>query len=156
MIDYPALRPVPDENQGVDWIADYLTRLYVENALLSAFDPRLEARVVHMSCADYETLPVNLCLPVLSNAVGCLLADADPRGLLLSRAALTRLQGRFASLDKAALCAMLHDAGHRACELAGVKDDTAQHYVALAAEDLTSRILAALPDGLGGIFACGD
>ncbi|MCI6378653.1 MAG: DUF6179 domain-containing protein [Clostridiales bacterium] len=146
MIDYPLMLPVSEALAGIDFIRAYLWRIVVENALLAAFDPREERRVNSLCCAEYATLPVNLCLPVLTNAVGRGMAGLAPGKLLLARKEFATLEERLAGLGRGALLEALEAAAERVCAYAGLTDAQARGYAGLAARTLAPRILAARPD----------
>ena len=66
-IDYQLLIPVPESLQGVSYVEEYLRRLLTENHLMRAFDP---LPVLEKRCPLYRELCINLCEPVLAEALG--------------------------------------------------------------------------------------
>lgn len=155
MIDYPLMLPVPDAIAGIDFIQAYLRRVLAENRLLAAFHPREEKRVNSLCCADYAMLPVNLCLPVLTNAVGREMAGFTPGKLLLTGRELAALEERLLGLERDALLEALNAAAKKVCAYAGITDAGACGYVCGAARELAPRILAAVPEG-GHVFFSGS
>lgn len=87
-IDYPLCRAVPEALPGVDYILAYLDRLGMEHALLRPFAPSRVRRLLAAGCPDPVGLLVNLCEPVLANAVGLTLLGRTPGSWKLHRSAV--------------------------------------------------------------------
>ena len=88
--DYPALVS-PRGVGGILFIERYLAALACENSFLCCF----AADTVHLLLSampeDYRAVPMNLCLPVLTAALCCVLTGQPPRTLACDRDALSRL-----------------------------------------------------------------
>ena len=148
-IDYPLCRPVPESLQGVEYVIEYLRRVLLENAILARFSRETVIRLLSAYCPDYRGLLINLCDPVITNAVGRILLGEDP--LPLAIAEPERLAALFEPLPESRSRAFLRDAAGRLCSLLAIPE--AAGYVSDTAEDLYPRIAVALDGGnLDGIF----
>lgn len=152
-IDYQLCHPVPEELLGICYLNDYLRRLRLENEFLRRFDTRLVIRLLESALPDYRVLLINLCEPVIANAVGRILAGKQSSILEITeedRAAIAALLG---PLPESAARTRLREAGHRLCRALRMEGEDARDYLTRAAEDMYPRIAAALPAGnLEGIF----
>lgn len=54
----------------MDYLYQWLWQLACENRLMSLFSLAQQETVLRRHCADYQELPVNLCLPMLMTAAG--------------------------------------------------------------------------------------
>lgn len=77
-IDYWPLCPVPENNRGITYIAEYIRRIQIENDFLNFFDPEKVVRVYKRFIPDYPEMLFNLCEPVLCNALGLCILDSEP------------------------------------------------------------------------------
>lgn len=152
-IDYQLCHPVPGDELGIEYINEYLHRIIVENSFLHHFDCQRVRRLLESYCPDYQGLLINLCEPVIVNAVGLTLIGSEPRALDISdndRACLAEL---FEPLSEEQLKNALIEAAVRLAHTLGIKNMTEREYLAKTAEELCPRITVALPDGhLHGIF----
>lgn len=152
-IDYQLCRPVPERLQGIEYINEYLRRITIENGILHLFERDLIVRLLEQFCADYKGLLINLCEPVIVNAVGLALIQETPLALQISASARFAIVRKFEPLTESDARAALVEAANRFCYIGGIKDEYAREYILSAATDLYPRIHAALPTGsLSGIF----
>lgn len=150
-IDYPLCRAVPETLPGVDYILAYLDRLGMEHALLRPFAPSRVRRLLAAGCPDPVGLLVNLCEPVLANAVGLTLLGEDPRELEITPQRRTRLCEYFEPLPPHRARAALRDGAARLCAGLGLPTPAADYFMDTA-QALHPRIKAALPNRLNGVF----
>ena len=150
-IDYPLCRAVPEALPGVDYILAYLDRLGMEHALLRPFAPSRVRRLLAAGCPDPVGLLVNLCEPVLANAVGLTLLGEDPRELESTPQRRTRLCEYFEPLPPHRARAALRDGAARLCPGLGLPTPAADYFMDTA-QALHPRIEAALPNRLNGVF----
>ena len=152
-IDYQLCRPVSENDQGVAYVNEYLRRVLTENGILRLFDRDLVVRLLERYCPDYKELLINLCEPVIVNAVGLALIDECPLALQISDADGSNLVELFEHLSESEARLALMEAARRFCDQAGITDGFTHEYVARTAADLYPRISAVLPSGdLSGIF----
>ena len=88
--DYPTLVPLHG-GVGIEFIERYLGCLACENRFLQCFAPETVHLLLCAMPEDYRTVPMNLCLPVLTAALCCVLTGRPPRTLAADRGALARL-----------------------------------------------------------------
>lgn len=145
-IDYPLLRPVPEEEQGVTFAADYLRRLGWESAFLAGFDRGTLRRLYDREMPDWADVPFSFCDLPLTNALGRALLGLDPRPLDVSAAERRALSRLLADRGEGELRAMLGERGAALCPAAPA-------YFRAAAEGLAPRLAAAMERGdLSRIF----
>lgn len=152
-IDYPLCRAVPETLFGVAYINEYLRRVIQENAFLRCFAPELAERLLERDCPGYRGLLVNLCEPVLTNAVGLALLGGDVPALDIADDDRACLAALFRALPEEQARAALREAAAGLCRAPALRDEGAQAYLAQTAEDLYPRLMVALPGGhLDGVF----
>lgn len=145
-IDYPLLRPVPEEEQGVTFAADYLRRLGWESAFLAGFDRGTLRRLYDREVPDWADVLFNFCDLPLANALGLALLGLDPRPLDVSAAERRALSRLLADRGEGELRALLGERGAALCPAAPA-------YFRAAAEGLAPRLAAAMERGdLSRIF----
>lgn len=100
-LDYQPAMPVGDR-QGVDYIADYIARIILENALLGRFEPAAIERLLQQTLPDWRDSVENIYTPVLVNAAALLLTGREAQSLRISPGdcpaaleALRSMQPRF-------------------------------------------------------------
>ncbi|GAA6487622.1 hypothetical protein K270103H11_01890 [Gordonibacter urolithinfaciens] len=152
-IDYPLAQPVPESLQGVDYVNAYLERLLIENRFLQQFDVARCRRLLRAVHPQYGELILNLFEPVAANAVGCMLAGCDVRGLQLDEAGCARIAEGLAGSAPHALARKLEAAADAVCAELAVDDGAARAYVRRLAGQLAPRVATALRcRSLEGVF----
>lgn len=152
-IDYPLCCPVPEELQGVDYVGEYLRRLWLESCFLHRFAPPRVVRLLNRYCPDYRGLLINLFEPVAVNALGLMLLDADPRGLDITEQDRARLSALLEPLPRSGAEKLLLDASARLCTVWPLDGNGERQYLARLAGSLYPRIAVALDAGtLDGVF----
>lgn len=152
-IDYQLCTPVPETLLGVDYVAEYLSRLCIENDFLRLFPPERLDALLARACTDYRFRINNLYAPVAANALGCALAGLDVRGLSLPEKARLRIEAEFAPNSVQETHTALRRAADIVCAALGMGSPAAQSYLLAAADTMVPRLRAALAgDGLAGIF----
>lgn len=152
-IDYPLCDPVPEQTMGIAYINEYLRRILMENDVLRRFDSRRIIRLLEGYCSDYIELLINLCEPVVTNAVGLVLLGENPLSLQITDAHRSRLAALFAPLSEIEAHHTLTEAAERLYRIVNIENEDEQKYLMRLAVELAPRILAALPHGnLDGIF----
>jgi hypothetical protein len=151
--DYQLCHPVPEDLLGIDYIYEYLRRLYIEGDLLGRFELDTCVRLIDASCPDYQELLINLYEPVAANAMGRVLAGEDPRALEVGQRERTAIAQRLTGLGRAARERVLREAASATCHALGISDTAARDYLAEYAIDLRPRIEVGLAQGnLTGVF----
>lgn len=152
-IDYQLCRPVSDQCRGVEYIDEYLRHIVMENSILSRFESHLVLRVLEGYCPDYNGLLINLCEPVITNAIGLTLVGGQPQSLEVTEEDRARIAALFETLSDSKGRMALTEAARQLCRIQGITETAEQEYLTRSAEDLYPRISAALPaGGLDGIF----
>ena len=152
-IDYQLCHPVPERSQGIVYINEYLRRIIVENSILYLYSRDLTIQLLKRYCSDYKGLLINLCEPVIVNAVGLALIGMSPFSLQISNSDRFKLEELFERLSDSKARAALMTAAKSFCNEARITDRFTCEYVTNTAIDLYPRIAAAMPTGnLSGIF----
>jgi hypothetical protein len=152
VFDYPLCHPVPETLLGVDYINEYLRRLFIEADFLRRFDADACVRVLGCTTPDFDDLLVNLYEPVATNAIGRALIGADPRPLRISAEDRDRIASRLGPLTAVQRERTLLDATSAVCDVLGIRDGGVEYLCALVPE-VSPRIDAALAHGdLRGVF----
>lgn len=135
-VDYQLFRSVPETLQGVDYVNRYLGQLYVENELLSRFDPERAKRLLASYCKDYRGLLINLYEPVATNALGLALIGGDVSSLDIS----AQQREEIGSLLRGEGPERLEAAAEKLCALLDIKSKAGREYLSSLALDLAPRI----------------
>jgi len=107
--DYPT-HTLMQKLAGIEFIKAYLDALYQENQFCLYFDPD---DVHHLLCGyeeNYEELLINIYEPVLTAAVGCVLAGTDARKLDITEDGAARLCRLFKGMAKSEILAAIQNA----------------------------------------------
>ncbi|MDL2217037.1 DUF6179 domain-containing protein [Christensenellaceae bacterium OttesenSCG-928-M15] len=147
MIDYPLLHPV-ERRLGLEFIEAYLGCLLFENAFLSRFEPAKRISLYEAYVPDYAAQIVNLCEPVLTNAIGKLLLKENPYDLDIPDPG--PLAAMLTPLSEAELTGVLNAAAGQLCDMLSFRDEFSLGYLSSAANNLLPRIL--LGKGFENIF----
>ncbi len=145
-IDYQLCVPVRQECAGVYFVNEYLRHLAAENAVVNCF-AAAPAQALLAAYSPGGMAVLNVCEPLLNNALGLVLADKQPLGLKMSAADIA-----------AAIVELRSDGARRAaaenfCRSAGIKNIYACAYVRSAADMLGARADAVRRLGGGeGVF----
>ncbi|NCC67745.1 MAG: hypothetical protein EOM14_06055 [Clostridia bacterium] len=152
-IDYQLCLPVPESLLGVDYLTEYLRRLLAENFILRKFEQKAVLRLLERSCRDFRGLLVNLCEPVIADALGLVLIDKQPYELEISGADLTAIAAVFEPLPDSAAEDTLDLAALQLCKLIPTNDFFSAEYIRKVVSSFYPRIDAALrTGGWRGIF----
>ena len=145
---------VPENRcKGIEYGNEYLRRIIVENGILHYFPVDLVIRLLERYCLDYKELLINLCEPVITNAVGLALIGTFPFALHIASADQLKLLELFKRLTASKMRLALAEAAGDFCNEAHITDELIREYVAKTAVDLYPRISAVLPTGdLSRIF----
>jgi hypothetical protein len=153
MFDYPLCHPVPESLLGVDYINEYLRRLLVEADFLRRFDVGECVRVLERSSPDFEDLLVNLYEPVATNAIGRVLAGADPSPPRISDEERAGIALRLGPLTAAQRERAMREAALATCDSLGIREGGAVEYLAALVPELLPRVEVTLAHGdLRGVF----
>lgn len=151
-IDYQLCRPMSEELRGVFYVNEYLRRVIIENALLGRFAPARVEALLTLYRRDYRELLINLCEPVMTNALGLALVGGEPGALILTAAERVRAEELLRGLSDTPGRAALTGAAAglaRSLDLSPAETD----YLRESAAELWPRIRTVLgAGGLEGVF----
>lgn len=152
-IDYQLCHPVPERQKGVDYINEYLRRIWLENDLLRRFDAARVVGLLKSSCSDYYGLLINLYEPVVVNALGLVMTEGDVFELTVCDAQRWKIQLHLLPLCHLERQEEVKKAAEQLCNRLAIRQSTHQAYLARTAEALLPRLEVALKHGdLNHIF----
>ncbi len=155
-IDYQLLIPVSEELSGVEYIINYLHRLYMENQFCLRFNPSVIHEVLSGYSIGYKDLLINLCGQLLPNALACVLLEKPVLPLRLIPPDLAGLKQMLLFNEKPCL-RLLEEACARMLQVLLLDKKDVKEYFAMALPDLASRIGNSLElDTLHTLFIPGD
>ncbi len=98
-IDYPLANPVTGLS-GVEYIVKYLQNLYNENVFCSYFDEQSVSRLLNGYDSESSELLVNIFEIVLTQCIGCILANKNPFELYVSENDVENLQRKLKLISR--------------------------------------------------------
>lgn len=117
MIDYPLCTAVPESLLGIEYMTEYLRRVAAENLFLRQFSFNTLHNILSQVHPGYEDLPLNLCSPILANAIGLKLLNESVTGpAVLSPLQKQRLFQLFSAIPRKEITTKLSCAAHALLE----------------------------------------
>lgn len=107
--DYPICNPIP-KLMGIEFIKAYVEAIYYENCFCSFFSAE---DIHHLLCgyaADYYELSLNIYEPVLTTAIGCVIAEIDFRYLDITVQSIGVLSKFFSRKTKDEITTIIYNA----------------------------------------------
>jgi hypothetical protein len=152
-IDYQLCAAVPETYKGIEYINEYLKRLIMENNFIRRFNKDAVICLLSAYCPDYQGLLINLCDPVLTNALGLALVGSDIYRLNMTSAEKLRILKIFQALPGPDARALLIKTSQSLASQLEIRSADTKEYLAQTAAGLYPRIEAALSSqNLDGIF----
>lgn len=125
--DYPLLQPVEDL-AGIEFIREYLERADNENQFCACFNPALVDALLCGLPVDYRELPVNICGPVLTAAIGCALCGKNFLTLSVTQQDLLALREKLIPMPKEELLRLLEAVFHKICEALSLPERAKKYF----------------------------
>ena len=147
LLDYPLL--VEDRSlRGIDLIADYLHKIFLENELLTCYPKSAVVDLLRCTCPDYEQGYMgNVCELVLHTSLYCAAARRPILELFLSRYEEEQVRQMFGQMTQEARKVFVAECLQRLLE--SFHDEAMRQYVMSAADrlavDLTRRFVMDAP-----------
>ena len=142
-IDYP-LSNDPMILTGIEYISDYLAKLSAEIRFCCCFSSQEIEFLLKCYDINYKELLINLYEPVLTNALGTIMAEKVRVSLSITPADRSRIQKKFSDVLADELKAALIDASKKLLSELKLQDPFLQEYISLSINDVTSRMMNAL------------
>ena len=142
-IDYP-LSSDKMELTGIEYINDYLQKLLMENQFCKNFTTHDIHCLLRGYDAHYRDLLINIFGIVLTNALGCILADKSALWLNIEPVDRQYLQQKLVNMTKNQLDAILHDASKQLCKEFNISDRLLKTHITATILDLSPRLKNAL------------
>ncbi len=125
---------------GVEYIEDYLHKLWLENEFCKKFLAQDLHRLLQGYHEHYEGLLINIFAIVITNLVGSTLAKKDLCQLMIDQTDIEKIKQQLANLHQNKLGNHLKDATGVLCRYFCVKDSFMQNYIEITAQDITARL----------------
>ncbi len=154
-IDYQLCLPVGEGFRGVLYIHAYLSRLLIENRLVTRFAPERVSALLGRVSPDFRELLINLCESVAANAVGLALLGCDLRPLQITPAQAAEIHTQLSTLPPAAARARLREAAGSVCDMLKMTDDQSRDYLCKIAETFYPRLILS-PQTACGVFSASN
>nr|MDD6336499.1 DUF6179 domain-containing protein [bacterium] len=153
MITYPLEQAVPENTLGIDYIAEYLRRIMIENHVICRFPLDAATRLLDIAAPGYGDLPLNLYQPILANAIALTLLERPPFPLMLTWQEGDALMASLRAVSPAGLPALLEQSAARLCHTLAIQQPGATVYLRQSAANLAAPIgLAMQLSHLNGVF----
>lgn len=154
-IDYPLLNPIPDEIKGISFIEEYIRRIKIENQLINSF--HFETVITHLQkvILDIREDYINLCEPVLTNAIGRTILGRGLSSFEISKEDITQLDEQFKDKTAEELFIIITKSVQALCKEIGFDERKISYFDKLI-RSLATRIEIAVKTGcLFNIFLSG-
>jgi hypothetical protein len=145
-IDYP-LAIDRMELTGIDYIAEYLRKLQLENHFCGYFSNEEIHDLLRGYDRQYKELLINVFTLVFFNAVGAVLLGRSTAGLSVSEFDREYLQSVLSPLSTEEMETMMDQAVDRLCCMLSLSDEGLVRYMKATASNLKSRLRSALESG---------
>lgn len=142
-IDYQLARPVEETLLGIDYIAEYLSRLLVENRFVGRFNRDAVASAVNGVQDFYESYH-NIYETIATRALTRALIDADISRLFFDEAQSVAVRARLLPLDADEAVSLMRRKALETCEKLGISDEKERDYLVFSAEAFAPRLMAAV------------
>lgn len=142
-IDYP-LNIDKMELVGIEYIFEYLQKIYWENKFCKKFSQDNISCVLRGYDENYPDLLVNIFRIVFTNALGRLLLGKSVGGLKIDSIDRKNLQEKFEYLPQDQLYKVLETASIELCKKFDLTNDFFQQYISQTIRDICERLKNAL------------
>ena len=152
--DYPLSNP-PEDLAGIEFIIAYLKSVLLENEFCKHFTPASIHDALRAHHPDYEELVINIFDLILASALGSVLADVSPVGLLLPVSEVIRLQSSWLLKTKHEIQCMVWGAGVGMMQRFAIYEENQRRYIEKSLLQVGERIFLAVRTlTLDKVFAC--
>lgn len=107
--DYPLYNNLIDKLDGVEFIKEYLSSIYLENVFCEKFSEEKINYLLYGYSHDYKDLIINIFEIVLLEAIGCKLVKRDIQDLTISTDELNEIYVMFKGKEKIEIKQMIND-----------------------------------------------
>lgn len=146
-IDYQLGHAVAETLPGVEYVAEYLRRLNIENDFLRRYDSHLLEGLLQRYCGDHQGLLINLWEPVMVNSLGLALSGGNCLLLYMNAEQQQQVELLLHTLTEQQMQQRLALAAQRCCRSLGIEQQPALDYLLLTAAQLYPRLAAATESG---------
>lgn len=151
-IDYQLIHPVFNLT-GIEYILNYLQRLYYENLFCQKFDPKTIHHVMMSYHENYRELLDNLCLQIFKNALACGILNRNLTTLAFCYSDLFRLEEKWQAQGQNDILKQLQNESANLCRSLKIVKPSQQSYLKAALNEIVVSITNALKtDTLDKIF----
>ena len=143
MADYQLFNPVKDLT-GVEFIQQYLENLFLENEFCGYFKPESIHYLLYGYDKKYSDLPLNIFEIVLTEALGCSIAERNINELNLTDEDINFLNNKLQKGDFSALFSTLNNAMKHIFEVFCLRNPSLRAYIESSLPEIAAKIETAL------------
>ena len=141
--DYPLCNPIKSL-AGIEFIQKYLESILYENAFCRNFS---SDDIHHLLCGHdeaYQELLLNIYEPVLTAAIGCVVAGEDARGLNLTETSLLFLNSLLKGKSKDQIYTVFLKAFDELKKIFPITGNLQEQYIKTSLRMITSKVIVAM------------
>lgn len=143
--------------EGIEYAREYIDRLYYENKFISYFDTKAVLAVLSSYSKSYRSVVFNLFSVVFQTALGCVIANRDPRELFLTRDDNNNNLAVLTGMDSTGVEKLLLDASQALFDIVGARGVGMKKYICQCLTDITPVVMYGIKIGnLNNIFVSYD
>ena len=127
--DYPLYNNLIGKLDGVEFIKEYLSLLYLENLFCKKFSEEKIKYLLYGYSHDYQELIINIFEIVLLETIACKLVKRDMRDLMISTEELNKIYLTFENKDKVAIENIINEVYKEICNELLLDNAELQRYI---------------------------
>lgn len=127
--DYPLYNNLIGKLDGVEFIKEYLSSLYLENLFCKKFSEEKIKYLLYGYSHDYKELIINIFEIVLLEVFACKLVKRDIKDLSISKAELNEIYLIFKNKDKAKIENIINEIYKEICNKLLLDNEELQRYI---------------------------
>lgn len=98
--DYPLYNNLAGELEGIEFIKEYVNRIYLENEFCNIFESEKIERLLYSYSMNYEDLIINIFEIVFLEVIACKLVERNAFDLEISKSELNKIYELFKGKNK--------------------------------------------------------
>lgn len=149
--DYPLYNNIIGKLEGIEFIQKYLESIYYENEFCNFFGKNNIQNFCNMYSENFEVLIINILKLVLTQSIGCVLAEMNYINLLINSQQIKSIYELFDMKTREEV----YDLIDKACSKIEIKNEQIKKYINNGIEDVKAEIYNGYVLGnLEKIFVC--
>ena len=145
--DYPLYNNLIGKLDGVEFIKEYLTSIYLENIFCKKFSEEKIGYLLYGYSHDYKELIINIFEIVLLEVIACKLVKRDVQNLIISAAGLNEIYLIFENKDKVEIENIINNIYKEICDELLLDNEQLQIYIKKNLNSIVEIIYNAVKQG---------